>query len=97
MTLHVIRARAEPGPGILTEYRFGLPVISSVPQRRTRLNHPSKESRPSQAPDLGNYEAFLRLRLTRLPGVHGVRSVFALKWVIYRINLKRGSHERFAM
>jgi Lrp/AsnC family leucine-responsive transcriptional regulator len=39
------------------------------------------------APDLGSYEEFLRTRLTRLPGVHGVRSAFALKRVIYRTNL----------
>ncbi len=37
--------------------------------------------------DLGSYEEFLRTRLTRLPGVHGVRSAFALKRVIYRTNL----------
>lgn len=39
------------------------------------------------AADLGNYEEFLRTRLTRLPGVRGVRSAFALKRVIYRTNL----------
>ncbi|MEJ1975342.1 MAG: Lrp/AsnC family transcriptional regulator [Acetobacteraceae bacterium] len=39
------------------------------------------------APDLGSYEEFLRTRLTKLPGVHGVRSAFALKRVIYRTNL----------
>jgi hypothetical protein len=87
MTLHIIRARAEPGPGILTEYRFRLPVISSVLQRRAKLNHPSEESGPSQAPDLGSYGAFLRMWLTRLPGVHGVRSAFALRRMIYRTNL----------
>lgn len=39
------------------------------------------------ASDLGTYEEFLRTRLTRLPGVRGVRSAFALKRVIYRTNL----------
>ncbi len=39
------------------------------------------------AADLGAYEEFLRLRLTRLPGVRGVRSAFALKRVIYRTSL----------
>ena len=39
------------------------------------------------APDLGSYEEFLRTQLTRLPGVRGVRSAFALKRVIYRTNL----------
>ncbi len=39
------------------------------------------------AVDLGAYEEFLRTRLTRLPGVRGVRSAFALKRVIYRTNL----------
>ena len=39
------------------------------------------------AADLGTYEEFLRTRLTRLPGVRGVRSAFALKRVIYRTNL----------
>ena len=39
------------------------------------------------AADLGAYEAFLRTRLTRMPGVRGVRSAFALKRVVYRTNL----------
>ena len=39
------------------------------------------------APDLGAYEEFLRTRLTRIPGVHGVESAFALKRVAYRTNL----------
>jgi len=39
------------------------------------------------APDLAAYEEFLRTRLTRMPGVRGVRSAFALKRVIYRTNL----------
>lgn len=39
------------------------------------------------ASDLGAYEEFLRTRLTRMPGVRGVRSAFALKRVIYRTNL----------
>jgi Lrp/AsnC family leucine-responsive transcriptional regulator len=39
------------------------------------------------AADLGAYEELLRTRLTRLPGVRGVRSAFALKRVIYRTNL----------
>src|ERR1700712_5751689 len=44
------------------------------------------------APDLGAYETFLRTRLTRIPGVRGVESAFALKRVVYRTNLplKRG-------
>ena len=39
------------------------------------------------AADLGGYEEFLRTQLTRMPGVRGVRSAFALKRVIYRTNL----------
>ena len=39
------------------------------------------------APDLGAYEEFLRTKLTRVPGVHGVESAFALKRVVYRTNL----------
>jgi Lrp/AsnC family leucine-responsive transcriptional regulator len=39
------------------------------------------------APDLGAYEEFLRTRLTRMPGVRGVESAFALKRVVYRTNL----------
>ena len=44
------------------------------------------------APDLGAYEEFLRTKLTRIPGVRGVESAFALKRVAYRTNLplKRG-------
>ena len=39
------------------------------------------------APDLGAYEEFLRTCLTRIPGVRGVESAFALKRVVYRTNL----------
>ena len=39
------------------------------------------------APDLSAYEELLRTRLTRIPGVHGVESAFALKRVVYRTNL----------
>ena len=39
------------------------------------------------APDLGAYEEFLRTKLTRIPGVHGVESAFALKRVAYRTQL----------
>lgn len=39
------------------------------------------------ATDLGAYEEFLRTRLTRIPGVHGVESAFALKRVAYRTRL----------
>ena len=39
------------------------------------------------ATDLGAYEEFLRTRLTRMPGVQGVTSAFALKRVVYRTNL----------
>jgi Lrp/AsnC family leucine-responsive transcriptional regulator len=39
------------------------------------------------AADLGSYESFLRARLTRMPGVRSVRSVFALKRVVYRTQL----------
>ncbi len=39
------------------------------------------------APDLGAYEEFLRTRLTRIAGVRGVESAFALKRVVYRTNL----------
>lgn len=46
------------------------------------------------APDLGAYEEFLRTKLTRIPGVRGVESAFALKRVVYRTNLplKRRAH-----
>ena len=37
--------------------------------------------------DLAAYEEFLRTRLTRMPGVSGVQSSFALKRVAYRTNL----------
>ena len=39
------------------------------------------------APDLVAYEEFLRTRLTRIPGVRGVESAFALKRVAYRTSL----------
>lgn len=39
------------------------------------------------APDLGAYEEFLRTKLTRIDGVRGVESAFALKRVTYRTNL----------
>ena len=39
------------------------------------------------APDLKAYEELLRTKLTRIPGVHGVESAFALKRVVYRTNL----------
>lgn len=39
------------------------------------------------ASDLAAYEEFLRTRLTRMPGVSGVQSSFALKRVAYRTNL----------
>jgi Lrp/AsnC family transcriptional regulator, leucine-responsive regulatory protein len=39
------------------------------------------------APDLGAYEAFLRTKLARIPGVRGVESAFALKRVAYRTSL----------
>ena len=39
------------------------------------------------AADLASYEGFLRARLTRMPGVRSVRSVFALKRVVYRTRL----------
>ncbi len=38
-------------------------------------------------PDLAAFEEFLRTRLTRMPGVRGVESAFALKRVVYRTNL----------
>ncbi len=38
-------------------------------------------------PDLAAYEELLRTKLTRMPGVHGVESAFALKRVVYRTNL----------
>lgn len=45
------------------------------------------------APDLGAYEEFLRTRLTRITGVRGVESAFALKRVAYRTSLplRRGA------
>jgi Lrp/AsnC family leucine-responsive transcriptional regulator len=39
------------------------------------------------APDLGAYEEFLRTKLTRIHGVRGVESAFALKRVAYRTSL----------
>lgn len=39
------------------------------------------------APDLGAFEEFLRTRLTRVPGVQGMQSAFALKRVAYRTSL----------
>ncbi len=39
------------------------------------------------APDLLAYEELLRTKLTRIPGVRGVESAFALKRVVYRTNL----------
>lgn len=39
------------------------------------------------APDLGAFEEFLRTKLTRIPGVRGVESAFALKRVTYRTSL----------
>ena len=39
------------------------------------------------APDLGAYEEFLRTKLTRIAGVRGVESAFALKRVAYRTSL----------
>ena len=42
------------------------------------------------APDLGAYEEFLRTKLTRIPGVHGVESAFGLKRIVYRTNLPIG-------
>ena len=38
-------------------------------------------------PDLASYEELLRTKLTRMPGVRGVESAFALKRVVYRTNL----------
>ncbi len=39
------------------------------------------------AADLASYESFLRGRLTRMPGVRAVRSVFAMKRVVHRTKL----------
>jgi Lrp/AsnC family leucine-responsive transcriptional regulator len=39
------------------------------------------------AADIASYEAFLRGRLTRMPGVQAVESALALKRVVYRTNL----------
>ena len=39
------------------------------------------------APDLAAFEEFLRTKLTRIPGVRGVESAFALKRVAYRTSL----------
>ena len=44
------------------------------------------------ATDLGAYEEFLRTRLTRIPGVRGVESAFALKRVTSRTSLPLRSH-----
>jgi len=39
------------------------------------------------AADLASYEAFLRGRLTHIPGVQSIESAMALKRVVYRTNL----------
>ena len=39
------------------------------------------------ASDIASYEAFLRGRLTHIPGVHSFESALALKRVVYRTNL----------
>jgi|tagenome__1003787_1003787.scaffolds.fasta_scaffold20093261_1 Lrp/AsnC family transcriptional regulator, leucine-responsive regulatory protein len=39
------------------------------------------------AADVASYEAFLRGRLTRVPGVQSIESAMALKRVVYRTNL----------
>ncbi len=39
------------------------------------------------AADVASYEAFLRGRLTHIPGVRSVQSALALKRVVYRTNL----------
>jgi Lrp/AsnC family leucine-responsive transcriptional regulator len=39
------------------------------------------------AADLASYEAFLRGRLTHIPGVRSIESAMALKQVVYRTNL----------
>ncbi|MFL5251378.1 MAG: Lrp/AsnC family transcriptional regulator [Rhodopila sp.] len=39
------------------------------------------------AADVASYEAFLRGRLTRIPGVQSIESALALKRVVYRTNL----------
>jgi Lrp/AsnC family leucine-responsive transcriptional regulator len=39
------------------------------------------------ASDVATYEAFLRGRLTRIPGVQSIESALALKRVVYRTNL----------
>jgi Lrp/AsnC family leucine-responsive transcriptional regulator len=39
------------------------------------------------AADVASYEAFLRGRLTRIPGVQAIESALALKRVVYRTNL----------
>lgn len=39
------------------------------------------------APDLKAFEELLRTKLTRIPGVQGVESAFALKRIVYRTNL----------
>lgn len=41
-------------------------------------------------PDLASYERFLKEHLTRIPGVAGIRSSFALKQVRYRTALPLG-------
>ncbi|WP_207459663.1 Lrp/AsnC family transcriptional regulator [Azospirillum sp. SYSU D00513] len=41
-------------------------------------------------PDLATYERFLKEHLTRIPGVAGIRSSFALKQVRYRTALPLG-------
>ena len=46
------------------------------------------------APDLETYEKFLRSRLTRMPGVRNIRSMFALKRVIYRTDLPLADRAR---
>ena len=43
------------------------------------------------AADVASYEAFLRGRLTRVPGVQSVESALALKRVVYRTKLPVGN------
>jgi Lrp/AsnC family transcriptional regulator, leucine-responsive regulatory protein len=46
------------------------------------------------AADLASYEAFLRGRLTHIPGIQSIESAMALKRVVYRTNLPLRVRER---
>jgi Lrp/AsnC family leucine-responsive transcriptional regulator len=44
-------------------------------------------------PSLGSFEEFLRAKLTKIPGVSGVTSSFALRPIVYRTKIAIGEEE----